>query len=110
MSGKTSMGLDENIAGLLCYLLTWVTGIIFYLIEKENDFVKFHAKQSIVTFLPLTIILWIVGWIPFIGWILSPLLGLLILVLWIVLMIKAYHGERWKVPIFGDLVDQVFKK
>jgi len=53
---KTSTGLQENIAGLLCYVLGWVTGIIFLFIEKENKFVRFHAVQSIVVFGVLSII------------------------------------------------------
>ena len=56
---KTSIGMEENIAGLLCYLLIWVTGIIFFFLEKENKTVKFHALQSILTFLPLNILIWI---------------------------------------------------
>ena len=53
---KTSTGLQENVAGLLCYVLGWVTGLIFILIEKENKFVRFHAMQSIVTFGSITVI------------------------------------------------------
>jgi uncharacterized membrane protein len=44
---KTSIGLDQNIAGALCYLFGWVTGLVFYLIEKDNSFVRYHAMQSI---------------------------------------------------------------
>jgi len=90
---KTSMNLEENMASLLCYILTWITGLTFFLMEKENKTVKFHAMQSILTFLPLTIlasILSAMSWfIPFM-WILSWLLWILTLILWIVLMIKAY--------------------
>ena len=48
--GKTSSGMQANVAGLLCYLLGVITGIIFILIEKENKFVRFHAMQSIIVF------------------------------------------------------------
>ena len=47
---KTSMGLDENVAGLLCYVLWWVSGLAIFLLETENKFVRFHAMQSIVVF------------------------------------------------------------
>ena len=47
---KTSTGLDENVAGLLCYVLGWVSGLVFILIEQENNFVRFHAMQSIIVF------------------------------------------------------------
>ena len=47
---KTSTGLEDNIAGLLCYVAGWVSGLIFLLIETENKFVRFHAVQSIIVF------------------------------------------------------------
>lgn len=110
MAAKTSMNLDENVAGALCYLLGWVTGIIFYLIEKDNKFVRFHAVQSIIVFLPLMILIGIFQaillFIPFIGWVLSGLISLLTLILWLVLMIKAYQGEKFKVPVCGDIAEK----
>jgi uncharacterized membrane protein len=113
MAEKTSMNLDENVAGALCYVLGWVTGIIFYIIEKENKFIRFHAMQSIIVFLPLMIIIGIVQgillFIPFIGWAISGLIGLLTFILWIVLMFKAYNGEKWKVPIVGDIAENQIK-
>ena len=106
---KTSMNMEENMASLLCYILTWITGLIFYLVEKENKTVKFHAMQSILTFLPLTILAFILSamswFIPFM-WILSWLLWILVLILWIVLMIKAYQGEKFKLPIVGDIAEK----
>ena len=109
---KSSTGLEPNVAGLLCYLLGWVTGLVFYLLEKENEFVRFHAMQSIVTFGALTvvgIVFSVLGSIPFIGvlfWLLSILLSLLGVVLWIVLMIKAYQGQRYKLPWAGDFAEK----
>jgi len=110
---KTSMGLDENIAGLLCYVLGWITGIVFLVLEKESKFVRFHAMQSIATFLPLMIIAWIIGWtvmlIPFAGWAIggaiSTLIWILVLILWLILMFKAYQGEMYKLPIVGDFAE-----
>ncbi len=103
---KTSLGLQENIEALLCYLFTWITGLIFFLLEKKSKFVKFHAMQSIITFLSLTIISFIFSWIPLIGWVISGLIGLISLVLWIILMIKAYQGEKYKLPIIGDTAEK----
>ena len=109
---KTSMNLEENIASLLCYVLAWVTGIVFLLLEKENKTVRFHAMHSILTFLPLTIlssIFWRMSWfIPFM-WILYSLTGLLTFILWIVLIIKAYQGEKFKLPIVGDIAEKQIK-
>jgi len=103
---KTSIGLEENVAGLLCYLLGWITGIIFLILEKESKFVRFHAIQSIATFLPLMIISWIFVWIPFIGVIISWFCSLLGLILWIILMIKAYQGEMYELPIVGEFAKE----
>ncbi len=103
---KTSLGLEENIEGVLCYVLGFVTGIIFFLLEKESEFVRFHAMQSIIVFLSIVVLQRIFVFIPFLGWIISSLLGLVGFVLWILLMIKAYQGEKFKVPIAGDLAER----
>ncbi len=101
--GKTSTGMEQNLEGLLCYVLGWITGIIFLLLEKENKFVRFHAIQSIVVFGAYTVIAIILSFIPVVGWIISSLLGILAFILWIVLMVKAYQGQMYKLPIAGDI-------
>jgi uncharacterized membrane protein len=106
---KTSMGLEENIAGVLCYILVWLTGIVFLILEKESKFVRFHAWQSIATFLPLMVIAWIFMWIPVIGWAISTLIWILEVILWLVLMFKAYQGEMFKLPIAGDFAEKQIK-
>jgi uncharacterized membrane protein len=103
---KTALGIDENIEGLLCYVLGFITGILFLVLEKDNKFVRFHAMQSIVTFLALFVISMVIGFIPILGWMLSGLLGLIGLVLWLLLMFKAYQGEMYKLPIAGDLAEK----
>ena len=104
--GKTALGIDENIEALLCYVLGWITGIVFLVLEKENRFVRFHALQSLATFLPIFVILVIVGMIPFIGWFLSIIISIFTLILWLFLMLKAFKGERYKLPWVGDFADQ----
>lgn len=104
--GKTSTGLQANVAGLLSYLLGIITGIIFYLIEKDNKFVRFHAMQSIVVFGILFVLSMVLSFIPVIGWALLPIIWLVSLILWIVLMIKAYQGEYFKLPIAGDIAEK----
>jgi uncharacterized membrane protein len=103
---KSSTGLEENVAGLLCYVLGWITGLVFFLIEKDNKFVKFHAMQSIITFGGLTIIDIILTAIPIIGWVIGCVLWILAVVLWIILMIKAYQGQKFKLPVIGDLAEK----
>jgi len=110
MSKKTVFNLDEKLAGLLCYALTFVTGIFFYVMERDNKFVRFHALQSTVWFLALIvvqIVLGILGGFPILGILfhfLSGVVSLLCFVSWIYLMYMAYKGAEFKIPILGDVV------
>lgn len=103
---KTSTGLEENVAGLLCYVLGWISGIIFLLIETENKFVRFHAMQSIIVFGVLSIVGFILSWIPYVRWFSGGLVGALAFIFWVVLMYKAYQGERYKLPWAGDQAEK----
>jgi uncharacterized membrane protein len=117
-SGET--GMAENVAGLLCYVLGWVTGLIFFLIDKR-PFVRFHAAQSLVTFGALHVLQLLLlfmhvgfmfgglgGWA--IGSLVYGLIGLLTFVLWIICMVKAFQHEKFRVPIAADLADQLAGK
>ena len=103
---KTSTGLNENVAGLLCYVLGWISGVVFILIEQENKFVRFHAIQSIVTFGVLNVVGFILNWIPVIGGFVSWAISVLGFILWIVLMVKAYQGTKYKLPWAGDFAEK----
>jgi len=107
---KTALGIGQNIAGLLCYVLGFVTGIVFLVLEKENKFVRFHAMQSVMTFLALFVISVVIGVIPFIGPIISMLITALGLILWLVLMYKAFKGEKFKLPIVGNFAEAQISK
>ena len=114
-------GMQENVAGLLTYVLGWITGLIFFIIDKR-PFVQFHAKQSIVVFGGLHLLqialgmffgfsIMTGGWTGFsFGFALFHLIQLVGLILWIMLMIKAYQGERFRVPIAADIADKLFGK
>jgi uncharacterized membrane protein len=113
--------MDEKVAGLLCYVFGWVTGLIFYFIDKR-PFVRFHAAQSIVTFAGLHVVYFILGmFFGFsiftggmggfsIAFLLYPLMGLISFILWILLMVKAYQGERFRVPVAADIAEKLFGK
>jgi uncharacterized membrane protein len=103
---KTSTGLKPNVAGLLCYVLGWITGLVFLLIETENKFVRFHAIQSICVFGVITVADIVLGYIPFLGVIITSIISLIGLVLWIVLMVKAYQGAKFKLPWAGDFAEK----
>jgi uncharacterized membrane protein len=107
---KTALGLDEKLEGALCYVLGWVTGLIFLLLEKDNKFVRFHAMQSMAVFLGLFVVSWVLWMIPIIGWTIAGLLSVASFILWLVLMIKAYQGEKFKLPVVGDFAEQQISK
>ena len=103
---KTSSGVQENLAGALCYLFGWVTGLIFFVVEPKNKFVRFHAVQSIAVSIVIMVVYFILFFIPVIGWIISALLGILTFVLWILMMVKAYQGQMFKLPVVGNFAEQ----
>ena len=103
---KSSTGLNENLAGLLCYILGWVSGIVFILLERESKFVKFHAVQSIIIFGVLSLLNSVLGWIPVLGLIVGIITGIMAFVLWILLMVKASQGERYKIIWAGDYAER----
>ena len=120
-ASMSDSGLQENVAGLLCYDLGWVTGLIFLLIDKRPS-VRFHAAQSIVVFGALQILYIVVSRLfvvpmysagQLIGQtasLLMDVLDLAGLVLWIVLMIKAYQGQKFRVPVAAELADNLAKQ
>lgn len=105
-NGPTSTGLEQNIAGLLCYLFSIVTGILFLILEKENRFIRFHAMQAVITFIFFAGISIVLNFIPIIGLLISLLLGPVGFFLTIFLMIQAYQGKKYKLPYIGDLAEQ----
>lgn len=118
---RAQSGLSENVAGALCYLFGWLTGLIFLLVDKR-PFVRFHAAQSLVIFGALHILSTILGFywgVSFftggrMHWESWGSIGLLFhvlhigeFILWIVLMIKAFHGEKFRVPIASEVADGI---
>jgi len=122
-AASPTAGMEENVAGLVAYILGWITGLIFLLIDKR-PFVKFHAAQSIafnIAFVAIWVVFWICSSIiavvtaamhipiGFLTFFLSPIIGLGFLVIWIFLMYKAYNHEKFKLPIIGNIVENMVK-
>ncbi|HWZ19314.1 MAG TPA: DUF4870 domain-containing protein [Ktedonobacteraceae bacterium] len=118
-NGPTSMGMDANVAAGLSYLFSIVGGLIFYFGEKQNRFVRFHAMQSILFnafWIVLFIVLFTVQSFLYASVILIPLgfvftcltilLPLALLVVWIVLMVYAFQGKYFKLPVIGDYAEK----
>ena len=93
-------------AGALTYGLGWITGLAFLLAERENRFVRFHAMQSTIVFSALCL-LWFVGLSIPPGWLISLfIIPPVSAALWLLLLFKAYRGERFKLPFVGDIADE----
>lgn len=98
--------MSENVAGALCYLVGFITGIIFLVIApyNGNKFVRFHAFQSIFTHVGIIVLSMLLGIVTHgFALLLFPLIGLLALALWIYLMVMAYQGKTVRLPVVGDL-------
>jgi uncharacterized membrane protein len=105
--GTTASGLDANLAAALAYAIGWVSGLALLFFEEENRFVRFHAWQAIIVFGGLSLAWMIALSVPFFGWIVAIfVIPPVSAILWLLLMYKAYRGERFKVPGAGDLAEQ----
>ena len=124
-TAKSSTGLDENVAALLSYVFGWVSGLIFFLIEKDSRLVRFHAMQSILLNAAAIVVgigLWI-AWVVIaiifsqissaLASLVSILIGLLIFVFWalmlvavVMCLIKAYQKQYFKLPVLGNFAEK----
>lgn len=126
---KSSTGLDANLAALLCYVFGWISGLVFFLIEKESRFVRFHAMQSIllnIVVAVVCILLWIVSFVfILIGmqlpdimgtlmWFLASLVWLVfcvgVLIAWVMCLIRAYQNQYFKLPVIGNMAEKFANK
>jgi uncharacterized membrane protein len=104
---RTSTGLDANVAASLSYGLGWVTGLVFLAMERDNRFVRFHAMQSTIVFATISLVFVLLQSIPLLGMLLSLFIVMPVsAVIWLLMMFKAYQGERFKLPIAGDMAEQ----
>jgi uncharacterized membrane protein len=100
-------GLTDNIAGMLAYV-TIIPAIVFLLLEpyNRNRFIRFHSFQCIFLCIVLVVIHVVLLAVPIVGWAISIFVDLASLVLWIVLLLKAYQGQMFKLPVIGDLAEK----
>ena len=113
--GPTSMGMQANVAAGLSYVLGWITGLVFFLGEKQNRFVRFNAMQSILLYAALTVVYILLEAIAS-AFLFSGLFTLFVLltyvvgiggfVLWILLMVNAFQGKYFKLPVIGDYAEK----
>jgi uncharacterized membrane protein len=104
---RTALGCDANVAAALAYLLGWISGVVILMMERQNRFVRFHALQSVIVFGALSVAWFVCLSIPILGWLISfILIPPASAVIWLLLMFKAYQGDRFKLPIAGDIAEQ----
>jgi uncharacterized membrane protein len=96
---QTGTGLSDNVAGALCYVLWWITGIIFLILEPNNKNIRFHAFQSIIVFGAISILQIIFFWVPVLNWI----IWVAGIILWVVLIVMTYQNRELKIPVAGEL-------
>jgi uncharacterized membrane protein len=104
---RTRTGLSPNVAGLLCYVGAWVSGIIFLILEPENRFVRFHAVQSSIVFGAITVAGALLGLIPVVGNAFSWAVGIVGFTVWIIMMVKASNAEWYKLPWAGEVAEKM---
>ncbi len=126
---KSSTGLDENIAALLSYIFGWVSGLVFFLMEKDSKLVRFHAMQSIlfcVVAAVLGIALWVLTFLfLLVGAMLPDIMGSLLallgtfiwlifsiafLIAWVLCLVRAYQREFFKLPVIGNMAEKIINK
>lgn len=114
---KSSTSLDPKVANLLAYLFSWLGGLIIWLMEKENRFVKWNALQAlilgIVEVVCILVISFILGLIPYIGWFFFSWLGWVLAgVCWIfaiIAIVMGFQGKTFRIPGVSSLTDKYFK-
>lgn len=102
--------MKSSTKAFLSYLILWISGFIMLAVEKEDEFARKNAAQSVVLFLGLTIINLILGWLPLIGWLISWIVSIVALVCWISLMFMAWQGNYLRIPIIADFGEKYVTK
>ena len=121
MTAPSTTGLDERLAGVLCYSVWWVTGGLFLLLERQHRIIRFHAAQSLILFGVVSALLVAFGALSAVSLMLSgalyelmqvfgKLLWLGATVVWLVLVLRAWRGEVWRVPLVAALADRVVER
>lgn len=112
---ERTAGLRVNQAAALSYLLGWITGLAFFVLERKVELVRFHAVQSVILFGGATLlcaILWALLKVPYVNvlfMILLSFVGLFAFVVWLILMVKAYQGDRFRLPLVGAMAERYSK-
>lgn len=103
---RAGLGLPSNIAATLAYVFGAVSGIVLLMIERDDQFVRFHAWQSTLTFLGALLLSMLVTSFPVFGPLLNAAFTAGLVALWVLLMFKAFAGEKFKLPYVGEIAER----
>lgn len=118
LSGETSTGVDARLSALLCYTAWWVSGLVFLVLEQQHRAVRFHAAQSLVLFGGLSLLIAILSGISVAMLLVSAtafqatrtlaeIVWVLAVVIWLVMMIKTFKYESWRIPLVAEFADRL---
>jgi uncharacterized membrane protein len=121
LTGSTSTGVEPRLSALLCYSAWWVSGLIFLIVEQQHRAVRFHAAQSVVLFGGLSLVIVMLS-AASVGMLVvsaaafqaARLLVYLVwmgaVAIWMLLMLKTFQGETWRVPFASDLASRLSER
>jgi len=118
VTSSSTTGIDERLASVLCYSAWWITGVVFLVLERQHHGIRFHAAQSLVLFGAISLLLVGLGAFSALALMVSSQAyqaaraladGTWIgaAVLWLVLVVRAWRGETWRVPLVATLADRI---
>ena len=105
-TGRGGTGIPPNLAATLAYAFGAVSGIVLLMLERDDKFVRFHAWQSTLVFLGALLASLLVSSFPVVGWLLNGALTAGVVALWVLLMVKAFSGEKFKLPYVGEIAER----
>lgn len=118
MTETTSTGVDARLASVLCYAGWWATGLVFLFAERQHRGVRFHAAQSLLVFGVLSVIMLASGGASAVAFfvdgssfqllqVAGNVVWLAAVALWLVLLLRTWRGDTWRVPLVADLADRI---
>lgn len=121
MTSSSTTGIDERLASVLCYSAWWITGVVFLVLERQHRGIRFHAAQSLVLFGALSLLLVALGAFSALALMVSSqayqaaraladVAWIGAAALWLVLVVRAWRGDTWRVPLVATLADRIVEK
>ncbi len=108
-SSNAGSQANPKLIAAVAYFGGLITGAVILVVEKQDRFVRFHAMQSVVVFVAVLVLHLVLAGLPLLGVVLYLPFLIVVIALWVMLMVKAWRGETYKLPYLGDLAEQLLK-